>query len=69
VHEDFVINQLAQNAQPQVGRLLSRGLLLRAGGLVLVVLLDVRIVDLASIDRGRDVAASRFRAAAGAGEQ
>ena len=56
-HEDFVVDQLFQNAEAQAGGLLADRHLIGAGSLVLVVLFHVGAVDLAAIDGGGNVVA------------
>src|SRR6266566_10030996 len=52
-HENLVIDQLAQDAQTQAGRLLTHWLLIRARSLILIILLYVRPIDFAATNRRR----------------
>ena len=54
-HQDFVVDQLFEDAQAQAGGLLADRHLVGAGGLVLVVLLHVGAVDFPAIDGGGNV--------------
>ncbi len=56
-HHHFVIDQLAQNVEAENRGLFPGGRLLRAGHLIVVVLVDVGTEDLAAIHRGHHVAA------------
>ena len=68
-HEDFVVDQLLQNAEAQAGGLLADRHLVGAGSLVLVVLFHVGPVDLAAIDSGGHIVAGAFGGAAGGKNQ
>ena len=54
LHENFVIDQLLQNAQAQAVGLLIGRLLGSIGGLVVVILIDFRTGDGAAINAGHD---------------
>ena len=63
-HQNFVVDQLFENAEAQAGGLLADRHLVGAGGLVLVVLLHVGAVDFAAIHGGGNVVAGLLGSAA-----
>ena len=69
LHEDFGFDQFIENAEAEALSLLADRLLIRAGGLVGVVLIDFAAIDLPSIDRCHQVAATPVAVARGERDQ
>ncbi len=69
LHHDLVVDELAQDAQPQALRLFLGGRLRRAGRLVGVVLVHFRAQDLLAVHVGHHVAGGLLFVAGGQGEQ
>ncbi len=60
LHQDFSFNQLVEDAEAKAHRLLAGRLLIGAGRLVGVILIDFRAIDLVSVDRSHHVAAGSW---------
>ena len=63
MHQNFILNQLAQNAQAKTGRLLIAQGLARSGGLALKILLDIGGVNLLAVHGRGNIVAHTFQAA------
>ena len=63
MHQDFILNQLAQNAQAKTGRLLIAQGLARPGGLALKILLDIGGVNLLAVHGRGNIVAHAFQTA------